>query len=495
MRLVGVLRVSRVAGREGPSFISTDVQRDQIASYARARGYEIVAWEEDLDQPGSTLNRPGLRRALELVDQGEADGIIAAKLDRLTRSIVDLGKLLELAREGDWNLIAVDVGLDLGVPNGKLVAHVLGAVAEWELDRRRADWQTARERAVARGVHVASRTPTGYQRQADGRLEPDPATGPLIHELFVRRGAGEGWRELANFLTAAGVVTPYGNETWTGGAASTLIRNRVYLGEARSGVYKLQDAHAALVTVSEWEEAQSAPIAIKPRVADRHMLTGLVRCSGCRYVLKADTMRDRDGGRLAMYRCRKTHAAGVCAAPVAILARALEPVVEERFLAWLAAGDHAARASVATDDLDAAVAELELAEAEVLAYLDSEAVSILGRDAFEHGLAARQGRVEEARERVRETRRRVPTLGVLTPGELLAAWPSLEREEQREVFRAALDAVVVLRHVSGRPVADRVRLVLRGEAPTDLPRRGRRVPLVGWDQVPADVGVAASEDL
>jgi hypothetical protein len=69
-------------------------QRDQIKAYARAHGHRIVGWQEDLDKPGSTLNRPGLQAALQAIDAGEADGLIAAKLDRVTRSIADLGKLL-----------------------------------------------------------------------------------------------------------------------------------------------------------------------------------------------------------------------------------------------------------------------------------------------------------------------------------------------------------------------------------------------------------------
>ena len=59
-----------------------------------------------------------------------APGIIAAKLDRLTRSTVGLGTLIEEARAGGFNLIAVDFGLDLFTANGKLVADVLAAVAE-----------------------------------------------------------------------------------------------------------------------------------------------------------------------------------------------------------------------------------------------------------------------------------------------------------------------------------------------------------------------------
>jgi DNA invertase Pin-like site-specific DNA recombinase len=494
MRLVGVIRVSRVGGREGATFISPDVQRDQIKAYARAHGHKIVAWQEDLDKPGSTLNRPGIQAALAQVDAGEAEGIIAAKLDRITRSIADLGKLLQRASTDGWNLVAVDVGLDLGMPNGKLVAHVLGAIAEWELDRRRNDWQLARERAVARGVHVASRIPTGYQRGEEGRLAVDEEVAPLIRELFRRRAEGQGWRTLATFLSESGVVTPYGNQTWTAGAVNGIIRNRVYIGEARSGEYVHADAHPAIVTFADWQAAQAPGKMPQARSDDPLMLSGLVRCGSCRYVAKADHMKDRHGDRLGMYRCRGTYASGKCPRPVAILARVLDPIVEKKLLAWLAAQEPTARADKASAELERAAAEARAAEAELLAYVSSETLAIAGRSAFEHGLAARRQRLDEAQNAEAGLRSRIVTIGKLTPADLVDAWPGFTVAEKRELVAAAVDAVVVWPHQSGSLPGDRVRIVPLGEAPVDLPQRGRRVPMAPWPDAPGHLRVAPPED-
>lgn len=488
MRLIGCVRVSRVGGRAGESFISPKVQRDQAEAYARAHGHTIVAWQEDLDQPGSTLNRPGLQAALAAVESGEADGIIAAKLDRVTRSIADLGKLLERAKAGRWNLVAVDVGLDMATPNGKLVAHVLGAIAEWELDRRRADWNLARERAVDRGVHIASRTPTGYRRLPDGRLEPS-GDAELVRELFRRRAAGEGWRALATVLTRAGIETPYGNREWTAGTARHLVRNRVYLGEARSGAYVMENAHTALVSEHEWHAAQTARGLPSARTGDPALLSGLIRCSGCRYLVKVDSTRDRDGSKLAMYRCRVTHAAGRCEHPVSILGRVIEPIVEERFLEALRSGELAAEASVTNRDLTGALADLEAANADLAAYIATDALAIAGPEAFEHGLGVRRQRVDGLGLQVNELRARVVSIGRLTAGDVVEAWPGLDDGDRRELLAAMLECVVVWPHRSGSLPAARVTLIWRGDAPADLPRRGFRVPLAPWPERPGDVGV------
>lgn len=492
MRLIGCVRVSRVGGRAGDSFISPQVQRDQVNAYARARGHTIVGWQEDLDRPGSNLNRPGLQAALEAVDRGEADGIIAAKLDRLTRSLSDLGKLLERALADGWNLVAVDVGLDMATPNGKLVAHMLGAIAEWELDRRRADWNLARERAVDRGVHIASKTPTGYRRLEDGRMEPSD-DADMIRDLFRKRAAGVGWRTLGELLTEAGVVTPYGNLQWSSGAVNALIRNRVYLGEARSGSFVMENAHTPLVTEGEWHAAQIARGLPSARVGPPAMLSGLIRCSGCRYLMKVDSTRSR-GEKLVMYRCRRVHAAGKCQRPVAVLARVIDPVVEQTFLGALEGHQIAVDASMTSSGLTAALAQLELAQADIDAYIGTDALAIAGKEAFERGLTVRQERVDAAIESVNLLRGRVMPATALTPGEILDAWPQLDGADRREMLAAMLECVVVWPHRLGGLPGDRASLVWRGDGPADLPRRGYRVPLAPWPDRPGDVRVQTAED-
>jgi DNA invertase Pin-like site-specific DNA recombinase len=492
MRLIGYMRVSQMRGRAGESFISTDVQRQQIEQYAAAMGHELVGWEEDLDKPGSTLNRPGIQAALATIAAGEADGVIAAKLDRLTRSIADLGRLLERAQAESWNLVAVDVGLDLRTPSGRLVAHVLGAVAEWELERRRGDWQEARARAVARGVHVASRSPTGYVRGPDSRLVRESKAAKAVRMLFRRRVAGDGWKVLADKMTATGILTPYGNAHWTAGAVKKVISNRVYLGEARSGSYELADAHEPLIDVELWDAAQAARPRPTSRVREVALLGGLCRCASCRHVLKSDSMNSR-GEKLRMYSCRVDHAAGRCPRPVNVLARVLEPFVEEQVEAWLR---ERGPAGVAVQDGThaAAVRERDAARAELLAYTGSETLTIAGAAAFEHGLAVRRARVDETERIERDTRPVVLPFPGGGTVELDEWYRTLPRAERAEVIGAVLDCVVVWPHRSGRPVSDRAQIVLRGDAPDGLPRRGLRVPLAGWaGERPPDIGEVAAE--
>src|SRR6478735_5063185 len=96
-KLDGYIRVSRVGGREGDSFVSPQLQRERIEAAARNAGAEIVEWHQDLDQSGGNAERPGFVRVLERVEAGETDGVVVAKLDRFARSVLDArGALLRI---------------------------------------------------------------------------------------------------------------------------------------------------------------------------------------------------------------------------------------------------------------------------------------------------------------------------------------------------------------------------------------------------------------
>jgi DNA invertase Pin-like site-specific DNA recombinase len=502
MQLDGYVRVSRTAGRDGESFISPQSQRDAIQAYAAANGWTIAAWHEDLDQTGANLERPGFQAALARCRNAETDGIIAAKLDRLSRSLVGLANFIDEAKRDRWHLVAVDFGLDVKTASGRLVADILGAVAEWELEQRRQGWNEAQGRAVARGIHVASRTPTGYRRrEEDGRLEPDPAAIATIRELFRRRARGEGWTALARFLDVSGVRGPYSNAAWTPTAVAKMLRNPVYLGEARSGRHVNRAAHKPLVTRAEWEAAQGNGRTVStPRNGDGLLLSGLVRCAACRYLMKPDTMRGRDGSRLGLYRCRVRHAAGLCSAPATVMARLLDPHIENVFLDALGPDGPLAEASQATGAIDGAALRVDEAARELDEYLAANLISVIGAERFRAGLEQRQEALDAARCELADTRQASAFSDALnlTPGRLREAWPALSTAERRHLLAASIDAVVI-RAVrgSGRTVQldERALVLWRGQAPDDFPGRGRRVPLqpFPWpNERPADVRVAGA---
>jgi site-specific DNA recombinase len=84
----GYIRVSRVGGRSGDSFISPRVQRDAISRWAAAHGLTMDVWHEDLDQSGGKMTRPAFDELLARIESHETDGVVVAKPDRFGRSLV-----------------------------------------------------------------------------------------------------------------------------------------------------------------------------------------------------------------------------------------------------------------------------------------------------------------------------------------------------------------------------------------------------------------------
>jgi site-specific DNA recombinase len=459
MRLIGYIRVSRVAGREGPSFISTEVQRERIEAMADATGYTLADWEQDLDQPGSRYQRPGFQAALEAVERGEADGIIVARLDRFARSVADAARAVQRLEAAGGALVAVDLNLDTSTSGGRLMRSVLMALAEFELERVRENWASAASHAAARGVHVCKVAPVGYVKDKDGRLEPDPVAAPIIREVFQRRGAGQSWVSLCRFLDAA--LPRENGGRWAKSTVMSLVHRRTYLGEAKGGGVVNPDAHPPIVTRAEFEAAQVA------EADGRHergpdggpLLAGLIRCASCGHNMSR--MIGDGGSNYANYRCRKRHSDGLCEAPAGISVGKADAYVEREFLALVESEPVAAAGKRADGTLEQATAALEAAEAELSAYRDASLISVIGQDAYVAGLTKRQADVDEARRTLGEVNAVSPLAGIR---DLRATWPDLDVRERRHLLASVIGRAIVAPAPGagrGAAVEDRVTLVWR----------------------------------
>ena len=117
---------TRVSTREqAESGLSLDGQAERIAAYCTARGWTLVETVTDAGVSGGTLQRPGLSRVLEQVRRGDVDVVCVLKLDRLTRSVRDLGDLLETFDAADVAFASVTDSFDTTCANGRLVLNVI----------------------------------------------------------------------------------------------------------------------------------------------------------------------------------------------------------------------------------------------------------------------------------------------------------------------------------------------------------------------------------
>jgi len=195
--------------------VSLEAQRTKLRAYAVAMDLELVALCEDAGVSAKTLQRPGLRAALELLEQGKADGLVVAKLDRLTRSVRDLGELVDRYFHSRFSLLCLADSIDTRTASGRLVLHVLGAVSQWEREATAERTRDALAQIKADGV-ILGREGFGWKRgvvdDAAPRLgkQPIESEALTIRRLVEQRNVGRTFVQIAALLEAEGHATKRG---------------------------------------------------------------------------------------------------------------------------------------------------------------------------------------------------------------------------------------------------------------------------------------------
>lgn len=207
-------------------------QQTHIENGLALRGQRALTWEcEDKGKSGKNLNREGLDAALSLVRSGQASGIIVAKLDRLSRSLLDFAHLMATAEKEGWNIVALDLGVDLQTPAGKMMAGILAVFAEFE-----------------RNV-IIQRTNDGLaEKRAQGvRLGRKPSiTGDLLKQVAQIYSEVGSYTATANRLNALGVPTARGGRMWYPIVISTALRSEL----GQDMLERLTDVEDAVVSES-----------------------------------------------------------------------------------------------------------------------------------------------------------------------------------------------------------------------------------------------------
>jgi DNA invertase Pin-like site-specific DNA recombinase len=177
-----------------------DAQRAAILSEVERRGWQLVGVFEDAGISGQSLRgRPGLSAAIDAVERGEASAIIVAKLDRLSRSLVDFAGVMDRARRRGWSLVALDLQIDMTTPSGEMMANVMATFAQFE---RRLIGQRTRD-ALA-------------QKRLDGVVlgRPRSMSTDVRERIRADREAGRSYAAIADALTDEGVPTAQAGRRW-----------------------------------------------------------------------------------------------------------------------------------------------------------------------------------------------------------------------------------------------------------------------------------------
>ena len=207
-RAVAYVRVS--TEKQADAGQSLEAQRAKVAAYASLYELDLVEVVVDAGVSAKTLNRPGLTRALAMLKSGEADALVVVKLDRLTRSVRDLGELVErYFASGAAALLSVSEQIDTRSAAGRLVLNVLASVSQWEREAIGERTAAVMQHKASQGEFTGGQAPYGYAVEA-GRLVPVEAEQAVLAAAREAKAKGLSLRAVAKALEARGFLARSG---------------------------------------------------------------------------------------------------------------------------------------------------------------------------------------------------------------------------------------------------------------------------------------------
>lgn len=285
-----------------------DRQEAACRSLAEAKGWEDLVVYRDNDKSASNgKQRPEFERLIRDVEGGVVSALLVYHLDRLTRSIKDLTRVIEAGRNRRVNIASVHgVSLDLGDPTGVAVATILTAIAAMEVAHKGVRQKTANRQRAAKGAAHWVQRPYGYQRDGNevSVVEEEAAA---LRDAADRVLTGETLASIARLWNERGTTSTSG-KPWTVTSIRRSLLNprtagrRLYNGEDLGpGVWVPifgEDLHKALEAKLLDPRRKTAP----DDTNSKYLLSGIAMCGKCGNKMFASPVKA--GGRQYMvYRC------------------------------------------------------------------------------------------------------------------------------------------------------------------------------------------------
>lgn len=262
---------TRKSSEEGldQEYNSIDAQRDAGHAYIasqRAEGWIPVADDyDDAAFSGGNMERPGLKRLMADIEAGKIDVVVIYKIDRLTRSLADFSKMVEVFERQGVSFVSVTQQFNTTTSMGRLMLNVLLSFAQFE---REVTGERIRDKIAAskrKGIWMGGVPPLGYDVE-NRRLVPNPQEAKLIRHIFTRFVELGSSTKLVKELRLDGVTS----KAWTTqdgkvregkpidkGLVYKLLGNRTYLGELRHKEQWYQAEHLPIVDQTVWDSVHA----------------------------------------------------------------------------------------------------------------------------------------------------------------------------------------------------------------------------------------------
>ena len=205
MQVIGYTRVS--TAEQASEGVSLEMQAKKIEAYCLVKDWQLSEVISDAGESAKSLNRPGMARLLAMVDAGKVITVIVYKLDRLTRSVADLDRLVKVFEKKNVALVSLQESLDATTATGRLMMNLLASVSQWEREVIGERTKDALQELKAQGKKLGR---SGYADQE------------TIGYLKAEYSQGRSYHDLAAELNTRGIQTARGG-VW----AAATVRNLV----------------------------------------------------------------------------------------------------------------------------------------------------------------------------------------------------------------------------------------------------------------------------
>lgn len=473
LRMLGVVRVST----QRDDMISPELQEHKIITYCESHGHRLEPAPDGrpflygIDESGSRKKSSWwakLDHAVELVESGAYDGIVVWKINRAARNRLKWNVTIDRIETAGGVLESATEDFDVTTSAGRFARGVTAEMNAFQAEVIGEGWIETHQARVRAGKPHTGRRRWGYIYDKAQKLHvPHPEQGPVLAELYSRFVGGESMYALARWLNSHGWASP-GGVAWSDRALRATLDNGFAAGLFRYRGELHQGIHQPLIDAELWQaylDARQARRLLPARYErSSYLLSGLVRCARCGYMMAANfvdpgTKLAKNGKRYsagpprAVYRCEHGKRSGRCKGGSIQMS-----LVEAHVYAYLQAeGAEVDRLAAVQAPVDVRRDLLEAEErrlARELEKVDRQLVRLALRDAerpmpaavYEKARSEIEAQAVELRaamEAAGRTYRRSPRDRRAAVVQLLAHWEKLPVAGRREALRGLIDCVLV----------------------------------------------------
>jgi len=279
-------------------FNSLQAQLESCESYItsqKSKGWVMVPYTyEDGGFTGANMERPGVQKLIDDVKNNKIDVVVVYKHDRLTRSLTDFAKLIEIFEEHNVSFVSVTEHFNTTDPSGRLFLNMLFSFAQYE---REIAAERTRDKIAAskkKGLWMGGSVPFGYEA-INKELLISEEEADIVKFIFNKFIEAQSVTLVTQELQKEGYLTKkrktksgvIGGKLFDKNTVYRILENKTYLGivEHKGQAYKGQ--HKAIITQEQWEKVraliQESPRkkAVNIRAKTPALLKGIISCGGC----------------------------------------------------------------------------------------------------------------------------------------------------------------------------------------------------------------------